>query len=99
MTLDYVRAGDRLQQSHIAFLVTEDDFDGIFDRLRASGVQYWADPRKVRPGEINRNDGGRGVYFDDPAGTTSRSSPGPTAAAASAFNWMLIDARDGSSTM
>ena len=32
------------------------------------GLQHWADPRGARPGEINRNDGGRGVYFQDPAG-------------------------------
>ena len=25
-------------------------------------------PRAARPGEINRNDGGRGVYFRDPGG-------------------------------
>jgi hypothetical protein len=31
-------------------------------------LQYWADPRRSRPGEINRNDGGRGVYFPDPDG-------------------------------
>ena len=28
----------------------------------------WADPRGARPGEINDNDGGRGVYFQDPSG-------------------------------
>jgi catechol 2,3-dioxygenase-like lactoylglutathione lyase family enzyme len=27
-----------------------------------------ADPAKKRIGEINRNDGGRGVYFHDPSG-------------------------------
>ena len=25
-------------------------------------MQHWADPRGSRPGEINHNDGGRGVY-------------------------------------
>ncbi|MCW2559904.1 MAG: Glyoxalase/bleomycin resistance protein/dioxygenase, partial [Mycobacterium sp.] len=30
--------------------------------------QHWADPRGARPGEINDNDGGRGVYFQDPSG-------------------------------
>ena len=29
---------------------------------------YWADPHGHRPGEINHNDGGRGVYFCDPSG-------------------------------
>jgi len=28
---------------------------------------YWADPGKRRPGEVNANDGGRGVYWEDPS--------------------------------
>ena len=36
--------------------------------IRDRGIQHWADPRQTRPGEINHNDGGRGVYFQDPAG-------------------------------
>ncbi len=32
------------------------------------GLQHWADPRGTHPGEINHNDGGRGVYFQDPSG-------------------------------
>ncbi len=31
-------------------------------------LQYWADPYRKRPGEISRNDGGRGIYFEDPDG-------------------------------
>ena len=44
------------------------DFDAVFGRIREQRLQYWADPRRSRPGEINRNDGGRGVYFPDPDG-------------------------------
>jgi len=43
-------------------------FDEIFGRIQAEGISYWADPYKTRPAEINRNDGGRGVYFEDPDG-------------------------------
>jgi catechol 2,3-dioxygenase-like lactoylglutathione lyase family enzyme len=39
-----------------------------FARIRAQGVQYYADPRRAKPGEINHLHGGRGVYFDDPNG-------------------------------
>jgi len=28
---------------------------------------YWADPGKRQKGEINRHDGGRGVYFEEPS--------------------------------
>ena len=43
-----------------------------FDRertdIRDRGLPYWADPGRRRPGEINTNDGGRGVYWEDPSG-------------------------------
>ena len=44
------------------------DFDAVFGRIRERGLEYWADPRRCRPGEINHNDGGRGVYFAGPDG-------------------------------
>lgn len=53
---------------HYAFLVTEEEFDQIFGRIRERGLAYWADPFEHRPGEINTNDGGRGVYWKDPNG-------------------------------
>ena len=43
-------------------------FDEIFGGVKARGLPYSADPMKTRPGEINRHDGGRGVYFPDPSG-------------------------------
>ncbi|MEV0355519.1 VOC family protein [Nocardia sp. NPDC050697] len=53
---------------HYAFLVNDETFDRVMAQLRDRGVTYWADPRQSRPGEINTNHGGRGVYFDDPSG-------------------------------
>ena len=53
---------------HYAFLVTEAEFDEIFGRIRERGLDYWADPFDRQPGEINTNDGGRGVYWYDPNG-------------------------------
>ena len=53
---------------HYAFLVSEDEFDAIYGRIRSWRLDHWADPQQTRPSEINRNDGGRGVYFLDPAG-------------------------------
>ena len=53
---------------HYAFLVTEEEFDEIFGRIRARGLDYWADPFDQQPGEINTHDGGRGVYWYDPSG-------------------------------
>ena len=53
---------------HYAFLVSEEEFDEIFGRIRSRGLDFWADPFERSPGEINTNDGGRGVYWNDPNG-------------------------------
>ena len=37
-------------------------------RVQARGLDYWPDPGRKTKGRINRHDGGRGVYFQDPAG-------------------------------
>jgi catechol 2,3-dioxygenase-like lactoylglutathione lyase family enzyme len=58
----------RVHPQHYAFLVSEAEFDAIFGRIRERGLTYWADPSQTRPGEINTNDGGRGVYWQDPDG-------------------------------
>jgi catechol 2,3-dioxygenase-like lactoylglutathione lyase family enzyme len=67
-SLDFHDTDGQITPQHYAFLIGEDDFDDIFGRIRERGLDYWADPFKSRPGEINHNDGGRGVYFDDPDG-------------------------------
>jgi catechol 2,3-dioxygenase-like lactoylglutathione lyase family enzyme len=59
--------GDVVPQ-HYAFLVTEPEFDEIFGRITERGIEHWADPGRDRPGEINTNDGGRGVYWAEPSG-------------------------------
>ncbi|UQX09615.1 VOC family protein [Candidatus Mycobacterium methanotrophicum] len=68
--LDYADApeGEEIRPQHYAFLVSEDDFDAIYGKIQSRGLQHWADPSANRPGEINARDGGRGVYFRDPAG-------------------------------
>ena len=70
VTLDFVTLPPHVDVTpqHYAFLVPEEAFDGIFARLTATGGEYWADPARRQPGQINHNDGGRGVYFLDPAG-------------------------------
>jgi hypothetical protein len=40
----------------------------VLGRIHQRGLDHWADPMRRRAGEINRNDGGRGVYFPDPDG-------------------------------
>jgi catechol 2,3-dioxygenase-like lactoylglutathione lyase family enzyme len=68
VSLDYHDSDAEIAPQHYAFLIGEHDFDAVFDRLRERRLDYWADPGRTRPGEINHNDGGRGVYFPDPDG-------------------------------
>jgi catechol 2,3-dioxygenase-like lactoylglutathione lyase family enzyme len=69
VSLDFSDAGEReVASQHYAFLIGEDEFTKIFGRIRDRGLEYWADPARTRPGEINHHDGGRGVYFKDPNG-------------------------------
>ncbi|SPM41493.1 Catechol 2,3-dioxygenase or other lactoylglutathione lyase family enzyme [Mycobacterium numidiamassiliense] len=69
-SLDFadVPEGEEIRRQHYAFLVSEQEFDAIYGKIQARGLQHWADPGQRRPGEINHRDGGRGVYFPDPAG-------------------------------
>jgi len=68
VSLDVVQDPGPISTQHYAFLVSEDDFDAIFDRIKSRDLPYWADPFHRQLGEINTNDGGRGVYWDDPDG-------------------------------
>jgi len=69
VSVDYLPAeSEPIALQHLAFLVSEDEFDGALARVRERTSQIWADPAKREPGRINRHFGGRGVYFDDPDG-------------------------------
>ena len=68
VTLDFQDSSEAMPIEHYAFLVSEDEFDAIFTRIRERGLTYWADPMHSRAFEINHHDGGRGLYWNDPNG-------------------------------
>ena len=68
VSLDFHDAEGEIAAQHYAFLLGEDDFDRVFGRIRQRRLEHWADPDQRRAGEINRNDGGHGVYFEHPDG-------------------------------
>jgi catechol 2,3-dioxygenase-like lactoylglutathione lyase family enzyme len=53
---------------HYAYLLDDEHFDRALASIRASGREHWADHTRTRPGEINTEHGGRGVYLLDPSG-------------------------------
>jgi extradiol dioxygenase family protein len=67
VSLDFASTTDDIPVQHYAFLVTEDEFDTIFGRIKDRGLEFWADPRRARPGEIATHHG-RQCYFQDPSG-------------------------------
>src|ERR1044072_6190139 len=64
VSLDFMQATEEIAGQHYAFLVSDEDFDAIHQRLRDNGQQLWADPFQREPGEINTADGGRGLYWE-----------------------------------
>lgn len=68
VSLDFADHKGEITPQHYAFLISEADFDAVLARIHERKLEHWADPMRTRPGEINRNDGGRGVYFPDPDG-------------------------------
>lgn len=67
-SLDFMESDGEIVSQHYAFLVSEQEFDEIFGRIRERGLAYWADPYRRQRDQINGWDDGRGVYFDDPNG-------------------------------
>ena len=69
VSLDY--ADDhhgRPHPQHYAFMVSDFEFDQIQARIVEHGLTYWADPFHTKENQVNSNDGGRGLYWDDPDG-------------------------------
>lgn len=66
ISLDFLEG--EVHAQHYAFLVSEAEFDAIHGRLVDRGLPYWADPSHELEQQINTNDGGRGLYWDDPDG-------------------------------
>jgi extradiol dioxygenase family protein len=67
VSLDFMDVDGEITTQHYAFLINEDEFDAVAERLRERGIATWADPGHRTPG-FNTNDGGRGLYFDSPEG-------------------------------
>ena len=65
VNVDFMDREGEILSRHFAFLVSETEFDEIFGRIKQRNLSYWADPGQTKKDEINRHDGGRGLYFED----------------------------------
>ena len=65
LTLDYDQS-DSFEPHHYAFAVGAEEFERIFERVKAAGLSYSADPHRREMGRIYNRGGVRGFYFLDP---------------------------------
>jgi catechol 2,3-dioxygenase-like lactoylglutathione lyase family enzyme len=67
LTFDFDTETD-FDRHHYAFKVSEEEFDGIFERVRGDGLPYGSGPFSPEDMAIYHHNGGRGFYFRDPSG-------------------------------
>ena len=58
----------KFDSHHLAFHVSNREFDAILGRVKAAGIVFGSAPWSLDDGELNDWNGGRGVYFRDPNG-------------------------------
>jgi catechol 2,3-dioxygenase-like lactoylglutathione lyase family enzyme len=68
VTLDF-DAHDTIDAHHYAFLMTEEEFEAAFARIKDAGITHYADPACRQVGQVyTSKNGNRGTYFRDPNG-------------------------------
>ena len=67
LTLDFDRE-ERFDSHHYCFHVSEQEFDGIFDRVRKAAIKYRSTPTGGDDMAVNTRLGGRNFYWNDSDG-------------------------------
>jgi len=67
LSLDFDTSED-FQTSHYAFIVSDPEFDNIWERVQEKKIVYGSGPRDCEDMQINHHHQGRGFYFRDPNG-------------------------------
>src|SRR5258708_20066452 len=68
LTLDFDTETD-FDRHHYAFKVSEEEFDGIFERVQDDGIPYGSGPFSPEDMTINRRNGGPAFSLPSPAAT------------------------------
>ena len=68
VSIDFHVTSEPVHPEHYAFLVDEGTFDEVLGRIRERELPFWGEPDKSMPAEGNTNDGGRGLYWEEPSG-------------------------------
>ncbi len=67
LTLDFAER-DSFASHHYCFHVSDDEFDGIFDRVRDANIVYRSTPMGPDDLQLNTRMGGRNFYWTDSDG-------------------------------
>jgi catechol 2,3-dioxygenase-like lactoylglutathione lyase family enzyme len=59
---------DKFESHHLAFHVSDREFDAIFARIKKANIAFGSAPWSLKDGKLNHWNGGRGLYFEDPNG-------------------------------
>jgi hypothetical protein len=68
LTLDFDEWTEQVPKQHYCFRVSDEEFDGILARIKASGLPYRSTPIGGNDNQINHAFGGRLVYWSEPDG-------------------------------
>jgi len=64
LTLDFAQR-EQFASHHYCFHVGDEEFDGIFARVRAAGIPYRSTPQGTDDLQLNTRMGGRNFYWND----------------------------------
>jgi catechol 2,3-dioxygenase-like lactoylglutathione lyase family enzyme len=71
LNIDYADAeNEDFERRTFTLLVSDDEFDGIVERLDAERVPYGSDADQVGNRQLDSRGGRRGLFFRDPNGHT-----------------------------
>lgn len=59
---------DTFESHHLAFHVSDREFDAIFERIKQAKIAFGSAPWSLDDGKLNDWGGGRGLYFRNPDG-------------------------------
>lgn len=68
LTLDFDQTDEPLPLIHYCFRVGDDEFDAILGRLKAAGIAYRSSVHGPVDMQIDKEHGGRIVYWNEPDG-------------------------------
>ena len=81
VSIDFYDNDGEISSQHYAFLISEEEFDQIFARVRDRGLQYWADPYENAPAKSAGTTAAAASISRTPTSIFLRSLLGRTAAA------------------